>query len=326
MLLDLFPALMEYGAELIVRDDNRLCYEASLLTLLNYGVPPNLVSIEEIEAALAGRDKIKQNVSNLLQQSVGRDCLRQANLRLRTFCKPAASTTSRKLDDHAIKEVWRGVAEFFDRPITRDEMGRWSSWVDAAHIWPRGVLQDYLAVEPITVDFIKELIDSGHVALPAWMLYFHIQAHGLYGVEKRATLRTILDPDKTTEFSGLAARRMTEKLLLEKDAWRLRSFIPLLLVKLVSENRWSEIVGRLSNPESMLFADATAILLLRTRHDREPDGNALVDIVNVSKILEYWRMNREPKEEVRTPVDDGYRFLQKIAADRAKSRGRSVST
>jgi hypothetical protein len=86
MLLDLFPALVEHGAELIVRDDNRLCYESSLLTLLNYGCPPNLLSKQEI-AGVTAQGNILDNVLALLQKAGKQDCLRQANLRLRTVCK-----------------------------------------------------------------------------------------------------------------------------------------------------------------------------------------------------------------------------------------------
>jgi hypothetical protein len=86
----------------------------------------------------------------------------------------------------------------------------------------------------------------------------------------------------------------------------------------VSEHRWNEIVARLNNPKSILYADAIAVLLLRTRYDKGPDGKALVDIVSVRKILDYWRTNREAKEEMRIPVGDAYRFLHNTAASRMK--------
>jgi KAP family P-loop domain len=310
IVLDLFPALDEHGAEIIVRDDNRLCYETSLLTLLNYGCPPNLVSMQEIEDVIADAPNIREGILKLLNRAASgeRECLRHANLRLRTICN------RKSVDNTSTQELWRSIAQFFDQPIARDEMGRWTPWVDAAHIWPRGVMNDYLPSAPITVDFVKELIEVGSMLLPSWVLFFHIQAHGLFGIKMRPSLRKVLEPGETTELSVLAAKLMTQNILEEEQSWRLRSFFPLLIIKLVSNDWWLQVVNHLSSPKSTLFCDGIAVLLLRTRHDKGPDGKALVDMVDARKIMQYWAANRDPKEETRQPVSDAYRFLHAATA------------
>lgn len=299
LLLDLFPALEEFGTEFIVRDDNRLCYETSLLSLLNYGRPPNSIAIEEVEAAL--KDPTT-GIPALLAKAVARGCIRQACLRLRTSCRKVT------LPNDKVIALWSQVGIFFDRTIAAADMGTWTPWVDAAHVWARGVLQGYLPQHPITYDFVSRSIETGQMLLPAWILYFHIQAYGLFGVELRSGLHPKLTQDHTTELAEKAAAKFLETLLTLKDEWRLRSTVPLLIIKLLLEHRWEDVCRHFSNPTSDLFVDALAVFLLRTRYEKLR-GKQLAEMLDLKRILNYWRSVRGTREETRVPVEAAYRYL-----------------
>jgi len=87
LLLYLFPALREGGAEAITRDDRRLCYETPLLVLLNCGPLPGMLTAEQVEQVLTDPAK---NMAPVLDAAAANGRLRHAVLRLRT---PVASTS-----------------------------------------------------------------------------------------------------------------------------------------------------------------------------------------------------------------------------------------
>ena len=78
------------------------------------------------------------------------------------------------LSDEKAKELWLAIGEFFDRPISSEEMASWTPWVDVSHIWVRGALLNYLVHHPLEADaqaFVNELIDKGCIHLTAWHMY-----------------------------------------------------------------------------------------------------------------------------------------------------------
>jgi hypothetical protein len=90
------------------------------LILLNYGIVPKAISIKETRDALETPDG---RVPGLLDKAKSHDCVRQANLRLRTVAKDV------KLNAEKSRQLWLAIATFFDSQITEDEMSGWTPWV-----------------------------------------------------------------------------------------------------------------------------------------------------------------------------------------------------
>jgi hypothetical protein len=306
LLLRLLPALDEAGAEETVRDDRRLCYETSLLSLLNYGIVPKAISNSETRAALENPD---ERLPALLNKACGNDCVRQANLRLRTIAREL------NLDPEKSRQLWGAIAAFFDRPITEPDMASWMPWIDVSHVWVRGALLNYLPNHPMmgreaARQFVKKLLDDKNLQLASQILYFHLQAHGLLGAEPRPNLHSQLEADDTHELVEMAARSFRDH-IIGGSAWSLRSRLPLLIVKCGSERHWEDVSHHLSNPASKLFTDGIAVLLLRTRREKFQD-KALYELLDVATIAKAWRRHKGPTEERRKPVEFAYRFLHSL--------------
>ncbi len=315
LLLHLFPALEEGGRDEAVRDDGRLCYETSLLSLLNYGKVPNAISIEEARHAL---EEPRERVPELLGNAVKLGCVRQANLRMRTIAKEIG------LRGKKAKELWLAIAEFFDRPIESDEMASWTPWVEVSHVWVRAALLNYLKHHPLEEDagaFVEELIDKGVFHLTAHILHFHAQAYGLFGLERRPNLQPRLSEEQVSYIAVLSVKRFAELIIgdSETKTWRLRSCIPLWITMTDHwdggyNEYWNMVQKHLSNPNTRHIVDAVAVLLLRTRHEmliprRQGGGYPLVKLLNVKSIVDSWRQSKDSTEELRKPVELAYQYL-----------------
>jgi hypothetical protein len=284
-----------------------LCYETSLLSLLNYGIVPNAISIDETRKSL---EKPREEVPRLLAKARQNDSVRQANLRLRTVARETFLTAEQT------RELWFAIAEFFDGPISSDEMSSWTPWVDVTHVWVRGALLNYLPHHPMETEkdartFVEELINGNCMHLASQVLYFHIQAHGLFDVEARPNLHPKLGLKQTHELVEHAAGEFAKSIAGDEPTWKLRSCVPLWIIKCASEVRWAEVKGSLSNPKTKLFADGIAVLLLRTRREKI-EGKALFELLDAKAITEAWRRLKGPSEERRRPVEFAYRFLHSL--------------
>jgi hypothetical protein len=151
------------------------------------------------------------------------------------------------------EEFWRVIAEFFDRPIPTAAMGSWTPWIDLTHVWVRGALLSYLVTHPLTSEFIEESIDGRCMHLTAQILYFHVQAHGLFGLEVRPNLHPKLDAKLTHRLVERAAEKFAQTILDKQWGWRLRSCVPLSIIKLGSKRHWGEVQIHLSYPEDQLL-------------------------------------------------------------------------
>jgi hypothetical protein len=298
LLLSLLPALDDRGAEETVRSDKRLCYETSLLSLLNYGIVSNAVSIKDARDALTDP---KERVPGLLAFAAKNDFVRQANLRMRSVAREL------NLSGEKCKDLRWAIAEFFDRPISGEEMNSWTPWIDVTHVWVRGALLNYL-VNPLEYEFVRDLIVKKCMHMSAQILYFHIQAHGMFGLDARRNLHPKLSAKQTHELVELAGTSFAKSILSEQSEWRLRSCVPLWIIRHASGWHWSNVQKSLSEPPGILFADGIAVLLLRTRREKS-DGKALVDLLDTNAIVEAWRKHKKPDEERRKPVELAYRFL-----------------
>jgi hypothetical protein len=189
-------------------------------------------------------------------------------------------------------------------------------WVDVSHVWVRGALLNYLPNHPMMEkeearEFVKDLIRTNNMQLTSQILYFHLQAQGLLGVEARPNLHPKLEPNDTHELVELAAKSFRDKITANKLNWTLRSCMPLWIVKLASERYWADISHHLSNPSSKLFTDAIAVLILRTRRE-QIHGKALFELLDVGAIRKAWRHHKGATEERRKPVEFAYRFLHSL--------------
>jgi hypothetical protein len=191
-------------------------------------------------------------------------------------------------------------------------------WIDVTHVWVRGALQNYLKDHPIKKEFVEALIDDGSLHLPAQILYFHFQAYGLYGIEYRSALRPSLSDDETVSLAAKAATKFTNNILTGQE-WRLRSVIPLWVIKMVSNACWERVRRNLSDPETMsranamLFGDGLVMLMLRTREDKL-NGSNLGDMLDVKRILDFWRKHKDLQEQTRQPIADAYRYLHEAVS------------
>ena len=281
LFLHLFPALREDGTEEIARDDDRLCYEASLLTLLNYGPVSGMVTSAEAREALTGAPDA---MAGLLTRAADAGRLRHAVLRLRRVYRDLERDGG--FDSATAVDTWRRLGSFFDTPLSITDMNKWDSWLDLTHVFVRGALRNYLNRTLITSAFVAKLIDEEQVHLPARILLFHMQAHGLFGFHRDSLLTPTLSAAETHELTVKAGGVAAKRILAGGDRWPFRSVTPLWIVRAADQlggSSWKAVRESLSAPSSTELLDGLLILAMRHR-DEVFDGRTLLADLDVQEI------------------------------------------
>jgi hypothetical protein len=305
LLIYLFPALREGGSEEITRDEDRLCYETPLQSLLNYAPVAGAVSRKQARDAL---ENPQPALAGLLSTARDAGRLRHAVLRLRRLCRDTAlAAASPPLP---IVAIWRQFGEFFDREMTEADIVKWDSWLDLTHVFVRGALRNYTSHGFLTCGFVESLLASGQIHLPARILMFHIQAHGLCGTPRDSLLTPALTKDDTINLLPLASDHIARKLLAGSPRWFLRSAIPLWIIRAGDQgDRWSTVLARLNHPSSPAELDGTLILAMRYSNE-EFMGETLPKLLDLQEIARKGRALQNPEPELRTPTEVAYQFLR----------------
>jgi energy-coupling factor transporter ATP-binding protein EcfA2 len=244
LLLLLFPALGPHGHEVVAKNDTSLSYETPLSTLLNCRKHPQTVSVSD--AMIALRNPL-QEMEALLSAAFKHDVPRHAILRLRSV----ASKTRLKQDE--VTNSWECMGRFFDRDLSAESMGHYSSWLDLTHVWVRGALRNYTPQHPISNEFVSSLIHRNYIHLPARIIYFHLQAYGIQSIPKDSSLRPFISKDETEELletaAGVVARGIED--LLKTNRWVLKSIVPLWIIHSGIPNAWEKLKDTLSAPATV---------------------------------------------------------------------------
>ncbi len=303
LLVYLFPALREGGSEEITRDEDRLCYETPLQSLLNYAPVTGTVSRVEARQALENPGPA---LGGLLAASRNAGRLRHAVLRLRRVLRDATLAGV----SLPIGAIWQEFGAFFDRELTRQDIVKWDSWLDLTHVLVRGALRNYIDHEFITRAAVESLLSAGQVHLPARILMFHLQAYGLCGMPRDSVLAPALSKEDTNGLLPLASDRIAAKLLSNSPPWFLRSVIPLWIVRAGDQGgRWSSVLTHLNQPQSDVELDGILILAMRYANE-EFLGDTLPKLLDLPEIARKGRVLQNPEPELRTPTDVAYQFLR----------------
>jgi hypothetical protein len=305
LLVYLFPALREGGSEEITRDDDRLCYETPLLSLLNYGPVKGLIPREEAKKALAGGGSA---IPALLNKALGAGRLRHAVLRLRRMYRQMEQAD--ELEPAEAAAIWMQVGAFFDRPMTKAETSNWDSWLELTHVFVRGALRNYIRGDHVTRPFVEDLIAQGQVHMSARILIFHMQAYGLEGITADPLLTPQLSEQDTKELLITASGQLSAALASGGD-WRLRSVTPLWVIRAGdrSKTHWPALLAALKSPQKPEHMDGALIMAMRYAKESF-QGTSLAEDLNLPELARKGGLLQNPEPELRTPTEVAYRFLR----------------
>jgi len=308
LLLYLFPALREDGTEEIARDDDRLCYETPLLSLLNYGPLPGTITKDQAATALLGKP---DELAALLDKAADGGRLRHAALRMRRVYRDLQR--EHKIDAQRSTDVWTRLGTFFDRPIGTTDLLKWDSWLDLTHVFVRGALRHYLDNSPISPDFVRKLIEDGQMHLPARVLMFHVHAHSMYGVKPDQLLSPILSRNDTQLLVELASKQFAQR-ICGATQWPLRSVTPLWIIRAADQGmpgHWQRVKETLSNLQQKDLLDGVLILAMRHRDDLF-QGTSLAQELDLAGIAQRGHALQKTEPELRTPTEQAYLFLRSL--------------
>jgi Cdc6-like AAA superfamily ATPase len=311
VLLYLFPALREDGTEEIARDDDRLCYETPLLSLLNYGPLPGMITRDQAAAALLGKSN---ELADLLTQAADGGRLRHAVLRMRRVYRDLES--EHKIDAQRAAEIWTRLGAFFDRPIATSDLVKWDSWLDLTHVFVRGALRHYLDDSPISTDFVGKLIKDGQMHLPARILMFHLHAHSMCRVKQDLLLTPKLSRNDTQLLVELASKQFAQR-IIDATQWPLRSVTPLWIIRAADQgmfSRWQHVKEALNNLQRKDLLDGVLILAMRHRDDLF-QGTSLAQELDLAGIAQRGHALQKIEPELRTPTEEAYLFLRSQLRD-----------
>ena len=304
LLLYLFPALREGASEAITRDDRRLCYETPLLALLNGGPLPGMITTDGMEKLLADPEG---QLPIIFDEATENGRLRHAVLRLRT------TLAKRSLEMDRIERIWTAAAHYFDRSFDPTDKADWQDWLELTHVLVRGAMRRFLAKghHPITAEFTKELIEGGCVHLPATILFFQAQAHGLIVRRDSSLISSLIDKDTTGALLALAAKAF-QKRIETSEAWLLRSAHPLWIIYMASQGS-EGFRQHLSNPNTTAQLYGTILLLMRTNVDilqpENGDNLRLAELLDMPTLLEYWRRSLLDDPDLSSPITEANAFM-----------------
>jgi hypothetical protein len=306
LLVYLFPALREQGSEEVTRDDDRLCYETPLLSLLNYGPVAGMIGRSDAKSSLVDKET---KLSNLLTRAAEAGRLRHAVLRLRSVYRALEDAGELKSD--RAQQIWTHIGEFFDRGMTAESIHSWDSWLELTHVFVRGALRNYVRHDHISREFVAGLIHAKQIHLPARILMFHIQAYGLFGMQRDSLLTPVLTEKETRELLLMASKALKDQVLNSDGNWRLRSVVPLWVIRAGDDydKHWPSVRDRLKHPKSPNELDCVLVLAMRYRND-EFSGTTLPQELNLDEIEAKVRALQNPEPELRTPTDVAYQFLR----------------
>ncbi len=311
LLVYLFPALREEGAETVATHDTRLHYSTPLSLLLNYS--ENHEEIAGLVTWQMAGDAVRAPISKvrgILETSANHGLLRHAVLRFRSALR--ASQTS----NDQVADVWREVGGYFDRGVTEDELAEPMAWLDLTHVFVRGAFRDYFRHHPIDACFVRDLIEDGRVHLPARILEFSAASLGMFSYERSNELRPILTAEEVSELYPIASEAFAED--IEKQyatkSWHLKSVTPIWVVRHGDSEgtRSLRMIEVMSRPEDKHTLDGILILMHRYR-DEMLEGQSLAELLDLESLAQQWLYLDRSSDEVGLLLDESYRyFLQKL--------------